>query len=196
MIAGHYATALIPKARAPELPIAWLLLAANFPDFVWVALGFAGIETPHPVSILDATFANIRVQMTFSHDVLPILVQSAAFAAVVLLAGRGRRLAAWCAALVVLHLGCDLVSGFEHHLWGPGSPSIGLDTYGRAPHVALLIEAMTSFACVFYYDRSCRERGRPLSRGRRLGLYGVLVGGVVVWLPTATMSLARILGLH
>lgn len=196
MIAGHFATALLPKARHPELPMVWLLTAAQLPDFLWIVLGFLGIEAPEPASLLDATFANIRVQMTFSHDVLPTLGVAACFGAIVLLAGKGRRLAGWCAALVLLHLGCDLVSGFEHHLCGPSSPAVGLATYTRAPHVALAIETLVSLLCVTYYDAALRRRGTPLARGRRLALYGVLVGGILIWWPTATIPLTDMLHLR
>jgi hypothetical protein len=193
MIAGHFATALIPKARHPELSMAWLLAAANLPDFLWLVLGFAGVEAPIPRSLLNASFANIIVEMTYSHDVISVFILAAVFSAFVMVIKKDRLLAFWCGGLVVFHLLCDLVSGYQHHIWGPQTPAVGLATYTFAPHAALLIEAALSSFCIFYYDRQRRLSGRPLSTQRQVGLLLTLVGGVLIWWPTAITSLAELL---
>ena len=194
MIVGHYATALLPWSRAPRAPLWLYLVCAQALDFLWLGLAAAGVEAPSPSSILDVTFANLRVQMVVSHDALPVLGWAALTAGVVLAVTRDGRVALWCGALVVGHLLCDLLSGFGHTLCGAGSPAIGLDLYGRAPRLALVIEAVFGAACVLAFAASERRQGRPLTIRRQAALHAVFVGGALAWLPTATTPLGRWLG--
>ena len=204
MILGHYATALIAHQRAPRLPV-WLLLAtANLPDLLWLVLAAVALEAPHPASVLDASFANLTVEMTYSHDLVPALglaalaaagtylltVQSTATRAVASAAG------AWCGALVLGHEASDLVAGFEHHMAGPRSPSIGLNLYGQAPELALVLEALLGAACVAWFTRARARDGRPLSRTTVWSLYAIFVAGTLGWLPIARRPLGELLGVR
>lgn len=196
MIIGHYATSLIPRSvLGGRCPYWLLLLCSQIPEFLWLALALVGVERPHPDSMLDATFGNLSVAMTYSHNLVPVLIQAALVGAVVWLVTRQRDVAAWCAGLVVTHVLCDYVVGFEHQLLGPGSLAVGLNSYGRFPHLAILFELGFSVALVFTYHRLEARKGRVIDRRRRLLLYTLFVVGVGVWLPAATMPLRSLLSL-
>lgn len=193
MIVGHYAAALVPYTRLEGRPLWLLLLCANVPEFLWLGLALAGVEPTQPASLLDATFPGLQVQMTYSHNLVPGLIQGVVVFAVVQAIWRDRTLALWCGALTVVHVLCDLVVGFEHQLLGPSSPRVSLDTYGHMPQLAILIELVFVLACIQFYHRNEARRGRPLSRARRTALYAVFVAGIVAWLPATTISLRQLL---
>ena len=190
MIVGHLAPALIPYARLPDTSLRLLLVCSMLPDFVWIGLGLLGLEAPVPSSVLEATFQNIRVEMTLSHDAVPIVLLAAAVAAGVFAVRRRRAEALWCGALIIGHLLADLLSGYPHHLSGPRSPEIGLALYHRAPIAALLVEVAFGAACVALY---LRIAPRKTVATQRLALYAIFIIGALVWLPTATTPLGRLL---
>lgn len=191
MIVGHYAAALVPYSRLEGRPLWLLLVCANVPEFLWLALALAGVEPTKPASILDATFPNIDVHMTYSHNLIPALIQGVIVFALVQAIWRDRPLALWCGALTVVHVLCDLLVGFKHELLGPNSPQVSLNTYGHAPVLAIAIELAFALGCVYAYLQSEKRRGRPVTRGRTLALYAVFTVGILVWLPATTMSLRQ-----
>jgi hypothetical protein len=185
MIVGHYAAALLPYSRLKEHPFWLLLLCANVPEFLWLALALAGVEAPVPESLMDASFQNIRVQMTYSHNLIPALAQGLVVGAVVLWWRRHRQLAWWCGFLVVFHVLCDFVMGFEHQLWDADSAQVALNTYGTVPQLAIALELLFSLMC----EHTERKQGRPLPRSQLAALVAVFSIGVALWFPTATRSL-------
>jgi len=148
MIVGHYAAALIPYSRLKEsrTPFWLLLLCANVPEFLWLLLALLGIEPASPASMFDASFSSLDVHMTYSHNLIPGLLQGVAVG--VLVYGWLRRgdVALWCGFLAAFHVLCDLVVGFEHQLWGPGSARVSLNTYASAPYLAIAIELVFALA--------------------------------------------------
>ena len=94
----------------------------------------------------------------------------------------------WCGALTVVHVLCDIFVGFQHQLLGPDSPQVSLDTYARAPVLAIGIEL------IFAYLTSEARRGRPLARRRMVALYAVFAVGILMWLPATSMSLRQTFG--
>jgi membrane-bound metal-dependent hydrolase YbcI (DUF457 family) len=195
MIVGHYAAALVPYSRLEGRPLWLLLVAANVPEFLWLTLALTGVEPTEPASLLDATFPNIVVHMTYSHNLIPGLVQGLIVFALVQLIWRDRPLALWCGALTVAHVLCDLLVGFKHELLGPSSPQVSLDTYGNAPVLAIAIELVFALGCVYAYLASEQRRGRPVTRGRSVALYAVFAVGILMWLPATSMSLRQTIAL-
>jgi hypothetical protein len=189
MIVGHYAAALIPYSRLKEHPFWLLLLCANFPEFLWLALALAGVEAPVPESLMDASFQNLQVQMTYSHNLIPALIQGLVVGAAVYLWRPHRRLALWCGFLVVFHVLCDFVVGFEHQLWDADSMQVAMNTYGSVPRLAIAIELVFSLMCVLWYQHTERKQGRPLPRSQLAALLAVFTIGVALWFPAATRSL-------
>ena len=195
MIIGHFATALVPHARRVGVPLWVLLLCSNLADFLWLALTMAGIEHATPDSMWEATCANLEVAMPVSHDLLPTIVLAALVAGAVGWRYGTRRGAVACGILVLLHLACDLLCGYEHNLAGPATRAVGLNLYQRSPHVAIVLEAAFGALCVSLYRRERRVRGDALSARGLAGLYALFVGGALVWLPTATIPLGSLPGM-
>lgn len=189
MIVGHYAAALIPYSRLKQYPFWLLLLCANVPEFLWLVLALFNVEPVSPPSLMDATFQNLQVAMTYSHNLIPGFIQGAVVAGLVYLWFRNKTLAFWCGFLTALHVLCDLIVGFEHQLWSPDSARVSLNTYGTMPTVAISIELVFSVACVYWYQWSEKNRGRELPRVQVAALYAVFIVGVGAWFPTATYSL-------
>lgn len=196
MIVGHYAAALLPWSRLKEegCPFWLLLLSAQVPELLWLALALAGVEAPRPASLVDASFSNIQVDMVYSHNLVPAVAQAAIVAAAVFAALGRARAALACGALVLLHVLCDYVVGFEHQVLGRDSPRVALDSYGRAPVLAILFELGFSVACVTWYHASEARRGRPVAPARRRLLYAVFAVGVLMWLPAARTPLRALFG--
>ena len=189
MIVGHYAAALLPYSRLKQHPFWLLLLCANLPEFLWLALALAGVEAPVPESLMDASFQNLKVQMTYSHNLVPALVQGLVVGAAVYLWRRHGQLAWWCCFLVVFHVLCDYVVGFEHQLWDADSAPVALNTYGTRPQLAMVIELVFSLLCVFWYRHTESQHGRPMPRSQLVALVAVFAIGVAAWFPAATLSL-------
>lgn len=189
MIVGHYAAALIPYSKLKQYPFWLLLLCANVPEFLWLVLALCNIEPVSPPSLMDATFQNLQVAMTYSHNLIPGLLQGVAVAGLVYLWFRKKTLALWCGFLSTFHVLCDLVVGFEHQLLSPDSIQVSLNSYGTMPEVAIALELAFSIACVYWYQRSEKKCGRALSRVRLVALYAVFIIGVAAWFPTTTQSL-------
>lgn len=194
MIVGHYAAALVPYSRLEGRPLWLLMVCANVPEFLWLGLALAGVEPAYPASLLDASFSNLQVSMTCSHNLVPGLVQGVLVFAVVQAIWRDRALALWCGALTIIHVLCDLVVGFEHQLLGADSPRVSLDTYGRMPQLAIAIELAFALACVYAFQAAEARRGRPLPGTRLAALYAVFTLGILAWLPAATTPLRETLG--
>jgi hypothetical protein len=70
MYAAHFAAALAIKGRIPKAPT-WALMAGAFlPDFVWVALGLAGVEPSQGPAFFD----------DWSHSLAMVTVWASLFA--------------------------------------------------------------------------------------------------------------------
>ena len=195
MVLGHYAAAFVARPHVRQAPLWLLLLCANLAEFLWLALALAGVEPAEPASILDATFQNLKVHMTYSHNLVPNLALATAVGGLVFWRYRQTALAGWCALLVASHVWCDYIVGFPHEILGPDSPSIGLNSYGRFPHIAILIELLFALACVTYYAWAEHRAGRPVPKNKLIFLYAAFALGVGLWFPTATIPMRELFGL-
>lgn len=195
MVLGHYASAFLVRPHLPAAPFWLLLLASNLAEFLWLVLALAGVEPTKPDSILDATFNNLDVHMTYSHNVVPNLVLGVVVLAVVQTIWKNLKLSLGCAFLTCLHVWSDFVVGFQHELVGPDSMKIGLNSYGRFPYFAILIEWVFAVLCLTYFVFAEKARGR-LVAGKKLALlYGGFSIGILAWLPNAYTPMRKLLGL-
>lgn len=147
MLAGHYATVLIPKAKQPDMPLWLLLILAQFTDFLFLILSVFGVEP-----VFDAnTPLGFIVEMTFSHDLVPLLVQTVVLAGIVFLIYRRKEFALWAMVIVFFHGVLDFISGYTHHIFGPESPGYGLGNYATNPIQAFVIELAVTIACIVFF---------------------------------------------
>ncbi|MEM7139366.1 MAG: hypothetical protein AAF500_22540 [Myxococcota bacterium] len=195
MIVGHYATALVATEKAPRAPFWWLLLASNIADFVMMLLVVVGIESMEPSSMFEATLENLRTDMRYTHDLLPVMGWTMGIGALAFAVWRDAATAIWSALLVAFHEACDLVSGFHHYVFTPDSPRVGLALYTNAPELALVIEAALGVGCVWWFARSRKTRGSPVSPWGKRWLYGLVIFGPLAQLANARTSMSEMLGM-
>jgi len=195
MVLGHYASAFLVRPHLPHAPFWLLLLASNLAEFLWLALALTGIEPTKPDSILDATFNNLDVHMTYSHNVVPNLILGAVVLVLVQLIWKNKKLAFAAAFLTVLHVWSDFIVGFQHEMLGPDSMKIGLNSYGRFPYAAILIEWLFALGCLTYFVWAEKAQGRIVARKKVVLLYTAFTIGILSWLPNAYTPMRQLLGL-
>lgn len=195
MVVGHYASAYLALPYNRTAPWWLLLLCANLAEFLWLLLALAGVEPASPPSLLDATFNNLEVHMTYSHNVVPNLALGVLVYAAVLGFYRSQKLALWCFFLTCLHVWCDFIVGFQHQWLGPESTPIGLNSYARFPHLAILIELLFAWGCLGFYMWMRLRQGEPVARRQLVFLITVFTVGIAAGLPAATMPMRELLGL-
>jgi hypothetical protein len=192
MLTGHYATALVPyelTRRKWPAPIWLFLLAAQALDVLMIVLVSSGIERFAPSQIMDLSFAGMRTDMFLSHDLVPVGLWALLMGTLAWLVTRQRAAAWWCMGLVLFHEACDLVVGFEHHVWREGSPAVGMQLYTQAPVWGLLTEAAMSAGIVWWFVRQRARHGKPLSRLTTWTLMALLPGGALIGLPLVHRSM-------
>ena len=197
MVMGHYATALIPYAYNSQRKLApfWMfLLAAQFLDFIMIAFVLMGIESLSPHQFFQASFLNMRVDMTFSHDLLPVLGWSVGLAIFAGIVCKNVLAAVWAFSLCILHELFDLAVGFKHYIFGSNTMAFGLNLYNTQPIIGIIIEALVCFGILTWYLKKRSDQGEPLSKNIKIGLYAILVGATVGLLPMANAPLSSFLG--
>lgn len=165
------------------------MVFAALEDVVWVTLSIFSIEAPKLWDFLHVSMQQAPVTMTYSHNLVPVAGMVVASFAAALTIHRQPAVALWCAALVIGHFVCDLVSGYPHFLLHDHDHAIGLGLYRSHPFAALAIETALSFACVRYFIGHEAAKHRPVASRTRWLLYAAFVGGSLALLPVATRSL-------
>ena len=153
------------------------------------------VEPTSPSNPMLISLDNMQAEMTYSHDLLPTV----AWVVVAILAGRGLfggwRPGITAGVLVLVHLVCDAISGHEHHLFGPESPSIGLGLYASAPYVALGIEAVFTAGVMAWVLARDARNGVRRSTATLAVWAAVFGGGVLMMVPSADLSMSELTGL-
>lgn len=155
MYVGHVGLALALRAERAAPPLAVLVLAAQGPDWIEVALEATGRAWVNPAR---------------SPHALPWVAAGALVVAVVAgaLAQRRRAPVGRWATLTALayasHWPADYVTGIKP-TWS-GGPMVGLGLYGR-PGLDLALEAMVAAAGWWAWRRALPS-GAPRTRGRAL----------------------------
>lgn len=195
MLAGHFATALVAKQHLPKAPIAYFLVASQLPDMLWGAFHFAGIEHTEPGNPMLASLDTMAVDMTFSHDALPML----GWILLTLVVGR-LALGTWRvgfagAALVLVHTLTDNIAGHPHNVFGPESLSVGTGMYQTAPYAAVGLEFLFTLAVMAWVIRTDRRRGVQRSKGALVAWAAVFGGGLAFMASSADLSMVEVTGL-
>jgi hypothetical protein len=197
MIAGHFATALVPyelTRKSDPVPVWLFLLAAQFLDALMLTFVSLGIETMEPEDAFEVSFSSLQTNMFVSHDLLPVVGWATLFGVGTWLIWRKPVIALWCVGLVAFHEVCDLIVGYPHYVVRGVGP-IGMALYVNAPILSFLIEAAMAAGIVFWFCRRRANRGQPVSTGTQVILSAVLVGTTLAALPLANHSINSLLGL-
>ncbi len=180
MMVGHYATALVAKRQEPRLPLWACLLAAMSLDVVMVSLVLGGVEKMESANPDAPKLSEIAIDMTYSHDLLPVVLWTLLAAGIAFVATKSVSASAWIGVLVAGHEVSDLLSGFYHFVWGPETTRLGLGLYSSGPLLAIGLELVVSLACTWWF-----LRGSVASRNVKVALYGAMVLGCAALLPFA-----------
>jgi membrane-bound metal-dependent hydrolase YbcI (DUF457 family) len=127
VIAGHFGVAMATRARWSRIPLLVLVIAAIFPD------------------IIDFTTALLRIcgpNGLYSHSLPSIAIQVVVLGGAAALWRRSPRAGGVIAAMIVLHLAADYITGLKL-LW-PGGPVVGLNLYSH-PAADFCLEAVVTF---------------------------------------------------
>ena len=195
MVMAHYATALIAYAYTKKQDLApfWVfLLASQFLDFMMVFLVFIGIEKVEPSAIFATSFLNMRVDMSYSHDLYPVLLWSVLLAVLLGSVYKKYILGFWVLGLMLMHEFFDFLIGFEHYLFKAGSAAFGFNVYNTIPFIGISLEAVLCFILVYWYIDKRQKDGEVFSRKRKLQFYVLFVGFTLALLPIASQPLNAI----
>lgn len=174
MITGHFATALVPYARDRRLPLFALLLCSQAQDFLI------------PLDMAVSGQRNFQLlEMTFSHDLVPVLALALVVGIAMQLAFRSVRVTAIGVCLVLLHEICDLLSGFAHNVFGASTPRMGFDLYRGSPAAAFVIELVLATVCIGYFFFERRRQGDAVTRVKAAVLCAAIFVPIVAMLARA-----------
>lgn len=128
MIAGHLGVAMAARARWPRLPLFAIAVAAFVPD------------------IVDFVTAALRIcgeKGLYSHSLPAIVIEVVVAGGVAAVWRRSPAAGAMVAAMIVLHLVADFITG-EKLLWS-GGPIVGLNLYDY-PIADFVLETVVTYA--------------------------------------------------
>ncbi len=172
MYAGHFASALILKARYPETPTWVPLLGVAFLDLLFGPFVLAGIERVTMTSGISPGFRLDHID--WSHSLVMSILWSVLFAALFL--RRDKRLAAVAGVAVFSHYLLDWVMHpADLALWPGSSVHWGLGLWARFPGGWWFVELAFVAACSWYYW----VRSRP----------GTAFGGRAIWVLVTVLIL-------
>ena len=197
MLAGHFTTALIAKQQAPRGHIAYYLIASQLPDLLWLALfAWVGLEPTHPDNLMVLSLDNLEAELTYSHDLLPML----GWIALTIVVGRALfgewRPGLVGGLLVVVHALTDYVAGYPHNLFGPDTHSVGTGLYYTAPYLAVTFEAVFTAVLMAWVLRWDAEAGIQRTRATWIVWALVFAGGVAFMFVSADLSMVEMTGLE
>jgi hypothetical protein len=173
---NHAATALVLKRQYPTVRMAFILLAVQAVELLWVALNLIGVET----TTIDATVRSVQnihlVHMPWSHSIATTLVFAVVAWALIRFALGKPKTAIAVALGMASHLLLDLVTHSPDIAIAPGfaMQKLGTGFYGSVPFLAFLLELGFGIACWRIY------RG---SRWLLLAIIGFNVANVSMFLP-------------
>jgi hypothetical protein len=128
VIAGHFGVAMATRARWSRLPLLVIVIAALVPDIIDFATGALPICGSNGL---------------YSHSLPAIAIESVVLGAAAALWWRSPHAGLTVAAMIVLHLAADYITG-QKVLWAHG-PIVGLNLYSH-PLADFALEAVVTFA--------------------------------------------------
>src|SRR5688572_19025520 len=152
MYAGHFAAAVVLRAKEPEAPFGPLLIGAGLLDLLFGPFLLAGIERASLTPGVTPGFSLDYID--WSHSLLMVIVWSLLFAALFL--RRGRKVAAVMFLAVFTHFLLDIpIHPPDLALWPGSAAHIGFDLWGKLPTGWWFVElAFVLIACAYYLSKA------------------------------------------
>lgn len=196
MIAGHFTTALVAKRYHTSGSILFFLIASQLLDILWLIFHYLGWEVTEPNNFMHVALNSLQVEMTYSHDVIPVLgwtVLTILFGRLVFKNWRTGLIGGF---LVFFHAIIDYIGAYSHHVFGPHTPNVTTRLYYNAPNLAVLIELLFLVAMMFWVVRLDKKAGVKRGRGTWIVWILIFIGGTALLFLTADTSIADRFGLE
>ncbi len=195
MIAGHFTTALVAKRYYTAGSIMFFLIASQLLDLLWLIFHYLGWETTKPDNYMHVSLDSLQVEMTYSHDVIPVLV----WIVLTIMFGRwvfkNWKTGLIGGFLVFLHAIVDYIGAYSHHVFGPQTPDVTTGLYYSAPNLAVFIELIFLVVMMFWVVRLDKKAAVKRSRGTWIVWILVFAGCTSLMFLTADTSIADRFGL-
>ncbi len=149
MYAGHFAAALVIKARVPRTPMWALCVGVGFVDLVFCVLVLAKVEH---LTVTPGIAPGFRLDdISFSHSLVACIVWSAVFAGAFY--KRGKEVMAALAVAAFSHFPLDFVMHPGDLTYYPGSTArLGLGVWSKLPLGWWFVElAFVVCGCAYYF---------------------------------------------
>jgi hypothetical protein len=177
---GHLAVGLGAKRVAPEVPLAWLLVAGVLLDLLWGVTILTGIEEAQIVPGITASVPLGLTNMPYTHSLVATVGWAALYAAIVAaVVPRGVRVRAAIVTglLVWSHWALDVVAHRPDMPVGLHGPYLGLGLW-NARVASIVVECAMVIAGAWLYLRATARAG---GRGvRAVAITTVILVGVGV----------------
>jgi hypothetical protein len=153
LYAGHFAAALVLRAKQPQAPFWAILIGVGFLDLLFGPFVLLGIER---VTVTPETSPGFSLDyIDWSHSLLMAVVWSVLFGALFL--GRGRAVAAVLAMAVFSHFLLDLpMHPPDLALWPGSDAHLGLGLWRALPTGWWIVELVVVLAASAYYVQQAR----------------------------------------
>lgn len=170
MYAGHYAAAVVLRAREPRAPFWGILIGVGLLDLLFGPFVLLGIER---VTLTPGVSPGFSLDyIDWSHSLAMALVWSAAFGA--LFFRYGRRVALVMALAVFSHFLLDLpMHPADLALWPGSAVHLGFGLWTLWPHGWWFVELAVIVAACAYYIRTARH-------SESFGRFPWLIAAVIV----------------
>jgi membrane-bound metal-dependent hydrolase YbcI (DUF457 family) len=152
--AGHFAAAVVLRAKEPQAPFWAILIGVGFLDLLFGPFVLLGIERATVTPDVSPGFSLDHID--WSHSLAMSVVWSVLFGALFL--KRGRRVATVIAIAVFSHFLLDLpMHPPDLALWPGSSIHIGLGLWRSLPSAWWFVELAVIIAACAYYIRQARH---------------------------------------
>lgn len=197
MLAGHFVTAMVAHQKLPARKglLLFLLIASQLPDLLWFLFHYLGLEVTRPDDFLDINLQTLQVDMTYSHDLVPMFGWMFLLYVVGRLFFQSQAVGLAAALLHFVHILVDDLAGLPHFVFGPDSMSVGFPLYHTAPYLSKLIEAVFSAVLLYYFFSQERKMNVARSTGNKAAIIGLFVFNIVLVLCVADNSLRELFGI-
>jgi len=195
MIVGHFTTALIAHKKDTKPPLLFFLIVSQFQDLLWLIFHYLGLEVTTPTNVLEASFKTISVDMLYSHDLIPQILWTALAFCVGKFMYKNTKTGVIAAALIIGHGLLDSISGFNHHIFGMDSHSIGLGFYESNIYLAIAIEIVFTIGTLWYVFKDHGLESLKKNAKKFFALFGVFSYGIIFMLLTAEQSFSELFGI-
>ncbi|MET1260509.1 hypothetical protein ABV409_14275 [Flagellimonas sp. DF-77] len=188
MLAGHYATALIAKQKAPAGSLPFYLIMSQLPDLFWLVFHFLGLEHTEPRNVLDVSLDNLSVNMMFSHDLLPIVI----WMVLAFFLGKGifkSNRVGWTALLLIaVHAFVDYVGGYPHNIFGTDTLSVGTGLYYSMPYLGVFLELLFTIGILLWFFRNEMRAKIARTKRSRNWIIGIFTFNILFLFSIADLS--------